>query len=101
MGNHIARYGRFGAAKFLSSPGLALRHFSWRTPEQYAHKIEIGRAAYAATNMPEDIGAHWRMWDGATHEEVMAHFREWFWADDPESDDELVLDPAPWVGCSR
>lgn len=95
QGNHQARYGANGAARFLSVPGLALRHFSWRTPEQYARKIVIGRAAYAATRLPDDVGVHWRMWEGASEEEIEAHFREWFWSADPETDDSLVYDPAP------
>lgn len=93
-GNHSARY----RGRALRSPGLALRHFSWRTPAQYAAKIKIGRAAYAATNLPEDIGVHWRMWEGASDEQIEEHFREWFWSEHPRKDDSLIHDPAPVVG---
>jgi len=89
-GNHSARY----RGRALRSPGLALRHFSWRTAPQYAHKIKIGRAAYAATNLPEDIGVHWRMWEGASDEQIEEHFRTWFWSEFPRKDG-LIYDPAP------
>lgn len=91
MGNHFASYGGFG----LTVPGLALRHFSWRTEEQYLRKIRNGIVAYEATDMGEQFGAHWRMFKGAEDEAIRGHFREWFFSDSPAEDDSLVYDPAP------
>lgn len=91
MGNHGATFAGYG----LSVPGLALRHYSWRTAEQYLKKIRNGMAAYAETNMAEQFGAHWRMFDGATDEAIIDHFHKWFFIEDPAADKSLVFDPAP------
>lgn len=89
-GNHNARY---GSSRINRVRGLTVRHFSWRTPEQYVRKIRNGLEAYAATDLDPAYGAHWRMFEGATNEEIEAHFREWFCKDDPVKA-ELVHDPA-------
>lgn len=91
MGNHGADFDGRG----LRVNGLALRHFSWRTAEQYVRKIRNGEAAYAATDMPDSIGGHWRMFAGADDDTIADHFRRWFWRDDPEADDDLLYDRAP------
>lgn len=79
--------------------GLEVRHFSWRSAEQYERKIANGFAAYAASDLPESMGAHWRMHgDPAAPdfgERVRAHFYQWFWSPDPEANPELVYAPAP------
>lgn len=79
----------------LSSPGLSIRHFSWRSAEQYRKKIRNGEAAYKATDLPENIGVHWRMFENATDEAVMGHFWQWFCSSDPTVDSTLIYDPAP------
>jgi len=90
--------GNHGAATTgtaLRVGGLCVRHFSWRTREQYLRKIRNGAAAFAATDLPADTGAHWRVWDDALDEAIMEHFDTWFYASHPERDDALILDPAP------
>jgi hypothetical protein len=82
----------------LVGAGLVVRHFSWRSPEQYLKKIVNGRAAYALTDLPEGTGAHWRMWEGASDEAILAHFDTWFYARDPKSDRSLIYDPTPYHG---
>lgn len=92
-GNHGAR---FQPGTYLtSSTGLALRHFSWRSAEQYVQKIRNGQRAYAATDLPEDVGAHWRMFNGADDDAIRAHFQKFFYFDALRSRTELVEDPAP------
>lgn len=91
MGNHSASFDGRG----LTVPGLALRHYSWRDEEQYVRKIRNGERAYAATDMPEQIGGHWRMFAGADDDAIRDHFRRWFHADNPEADPSLMFDPAP------
>lgn len=91
MGNHSASFDGRG----LTVSGLAVRHFSWRTEEQYVRKIRNGEAAYAATDMPESTGGHWRMFAGADDDAIRDHFRRWFHVDDPYADPSLILDPAP------
>lgn len=78
--------------------GLEVRHFSWRSPERYAAKMAHGYRALTATDLPHDIGRHWRDHgdpdaDPGYDERVQAHFRQWFFMDDPEADDSLVYDP--------
>lgn len=90
-GNHMARYQ--GTA--LRGAGLTVRHFSWRSPEQYVRKIRNGYEAYAATDLPEGIGAHWRMWKDATDEAIVEHYYTWFQSKEPDLDESLIWDPAP------
>jgi hypothetical protein len=90
-GNHGARYD--GPA--LASQGLTIRHFSWRTAEQFLLKVRNGVAAYAATDLPEGIGEHWRMWADVSDEAILEHFHVWFSSERPEEDDSLIYDPAP------
>lgn len=89
-GNHAVD---FGARKPPSIPGILIRHYSWRSEEQYVRKILNGIEAYAATDLPAATGAHWRSWEGATDDQLRAHFREWFWVDNPEDRSDLVHDP--------
>lgn len=94
MGNHDARTG--GTA--LEAQGLAVRHYSWRSPEQYVRKIANGARAMAATDLSEGTCLHWRM-HGDPDEpgyvpRVAAHFHEWFFSRDPDADTSLVYDPA-------
>lgn len=95
QGNHGATYS--GRARWRD--GLVIRHFPYRTPEQFVAKARQGAAALAATNLPESSGAHWRQYaalaeangDDALHDV----FREWFWSADPVNDPTLIYDPAP------
>ena len=101
-GNHGARF--HGHAAPLSGGGLRVNHYSWRSAEQYGRKIRNGARAYAATDLPEGVGAHWRMWgdpDAPDLEERAAeHFRTYFHASRPpyapgSSDPtSLIYDPA-------
>ena len=90
-GNHAASY---EGVAFVGA-GLCIRHYSWRSREQYLRKIRNGQAAYAATDLPKDIGAHWRMFSKHTDDEVMEHFDRWFFSQRPSRDDSLIYDPAP------
>lgn len=91
-GNHSARTD--GTA--TRAGGLTIRHYSWRSEAQYLAKIRNGAAAYAATSgLPETTGLHWRMWEGKTDDQILEHFRTWFWTADPAADDSLTFDPAP------
>ncbi len=90
-GNHYARTS--GTA--LAVGGLVIRHFSWRTEEQYLCKIRNGQEAMAATDLDEGTCAHWRMWEGHTDESIREHFRKWFFSTTPRDDESLMFDPAP------
>lgn len=107
MGNHEASVpGSISSSGAMPAPilpgQLVVRHFSWRGEDQYLRKIRNGVAAYAASGLPDTYGGHWRMWAGRTDEDVVSHFREWFYVPDPEArvecDDveaRLIYDPAP------
>jgi hypothetical protein len=93
QGNHSA----YAPGGGLSAGGLVVRHFSWRSEEQYLRKIVNGAAAYAATDLPADTGAHWRAFGNPPDEAaVRGWFRTWGWQENPAADDSLLYDPAPW-----
>jgi glycosyltransferase involved in cell wall biosynthesis len=94
QGNHGASYDG-GTTVF---PGLLVtRHFPYRSAEQFVRKVRNGAAAYAASDLPEEMGLHWRRYGqilAAHGEEAVADiFREWFWVRFPTLDDSLVFDP--------
>jgi hypothetical protein len=90
-GNHGATYQ--GAA--LQVPGLCVRHFSWRSPEQFVRKIRNGIESYSHTNLPPGVGEHWRMWEGKSDEAIIDQFNTWFYSQRPKHDRSLIYDPAP------
>lgn len=79
---------------------LELRHFPYRSWNQFLSKVYNGSKAYAATNLPADMGAHWRGYadiinkfgEQALRENV---FERYFWFYSP-LDNGLMLDPAPF-----
>ena len=79
--------------------GLEVRHFPYRSPEQFVRKARNGAAAYRATDLPVDVGAHWRAYGDLldAHGEEILHdvFRQYFWHLSP-ADAGMVLDPAPY-----
>jgi Glycosyl transferase family 2 len=97
QGNHSA----YAPGSATTSGGLVVRHFSWRSPEQYVAKIRNGYRAYAATDLPDSIGAHWRMHgdpdtDPLFADRVRGHFESWFYVEKPRERPDLIYDPAPW-----
>lgn len=96
QGNHGAHYP--GRVQRLPA-ALTVRHFPYRSAAQMTRKIRNGAAAYAATDLPPEVGRHWREYGQLLDEHgeraIEEIFHEWFWADDPEADLSLVYDPAP------
>lgn len=96
QGNHGARYD--GGATVLAGQ-LVVRHFPYRSAEQFVRKARNGAQAYAATDLPPDVGAHWRQYGAiaeAHGDEACADiFRQWFWVAEPQHDPGLIYDPAP------
>lgn len=89
QGNHGADYGdRVDGL-------LVVRHFPYRSAEQMIRKARNGGAAYAATDLPEDQGKHWRDYNRLSDEQLADVFREFFWARRPERDPSLIFDPCP------
>lgn len=93
QGNHDATYG--GVLRHC----LTIRHFPYRSPEQFEKKVRNGAAAYAATDLPEAQGKHWRDYGrilaAEGPEALAAVFRSWFWTADPSRDPSLMFDPCP------
>jgi hypothetical protein len=94
QGNHGASY----SAPHVQIPGyLEVRHFPYRSPEQFARKALNGAEAYAATDLPDDVGRHWREYGrlAETHGVEALHdvFRRWFWCPDPHLEESLAEDP--------
>ena len=53
-GNHgVDRRGR-------RQRGLEIRHFPYRSEEQFLRKVRQGSAALAATDLTDEVGKHWR-----------------------------------------
>lgn len=94
QGNHGASY-----PSGETSDLLVVRHFPYRSAEQFVSKVRNGAAAYAATDLPDHVGAHWRQYgailDAHGPDAVGDIFREWFWTPDPSGDPSLIFDPCP------
>lgn len=81
--------------RYLRS-SLHVGHFPWRSYAQFERKVRNGLEAYRATDLPEDMGAHWRSYGEMleTHgpDALRAHYETWF--EDPAI--ALVTDPVPY-----
>jgi glycosyltransferase involved in cell wall biosynthesis len=93
QGNHGADYGA------TLDDLLEVRHFPYRSPEQFVKKVRNGAAAYAASTLPYGEGQHWRdygrLLDAHGPEAIEDVFRTYFWSLKPEFDSALVEDPCP------
>jgi glycosyltransferase involved in cell wall biosynthesis len=94
QGNHGADYGA------TLDIGLVVRHFPYRSADQFIRKVRNGSAAYALTDLPESVGAHWRGYGRILEErgaDALADevFRRHFWVADPTRDPRLIYDPSP------
>lgn len=105
QGNHTARYGSGWPTPIEGL--LQIRHFPYRSPQQFVRKARNGAAAYAASKLPETMGGHWRAYGRILAEEgeqalIDQVYRRWFHRHDPtvptfvdgEQLPELVYDPA-------
>lgn len=96
QGNHSATYSG-GTTRFTDH--LVIRHFPYRSSEQFARKVRNGAAAYRETDLPVEQGAHWRQYgdilDAHGEAAVKDIYRTWFWSSDPNADASLIFDPCP------
>ena len=98
-GNHGAHYpGHVHRAR-----GLAVRHFPYRSVQQFLSKVRNGSTAMAMTDLPFDTCRHWREYGLAQieggEEALREIYQTWFHVPSPERDRTLILDPAPlWAG---
>lgn len=80
---------------------LRVNHFPYRSAEQFVAKALQGAAAYAATDLPEDLGAHWRaygrLYETYGQDALESVFRTYFWALSP-TDAGLIHQPVTYHG---
>lgn len=92
QGNHSAAFPSEPHPKTVTN-AAEIRHFPYRSVEQFVSKVRNGAAAYAASNLPESVGAHWRQYgkilDERGEEGIAEIFHTWFYREDP--DEELVI----------
>ena len=78
---------------------LDIRHFPYRSFDQFLHKVINGGKAYEATDLPKDVGAHWReyyaIWKNGGDDALRELFEEWYYFTAPVTSG-LVDDPAPF-----
>lgn len=95
-GNHSARV---GGVALIAGPLLVVRHFPYRTEDQFIHKVRTNYEELKGAGLPESYGAHIRAYGRCLEEEgedvLRAHFRTWFISNDPKADETLIYDPAP------
>jgi len=93
QGNHGADYGA------TAEGVLEIRHFPYRSPEQFVRKVRNGAAAYNASTLPQGEGQHWRdygrLLDAHGEKAIEDVFRTYFWSLNPDYDSALVEDPCP------
>jgi glycosyltransferase involved in cell wall biosynthesis len=92
-GNHGATFP--GVPVPLVATGqLEVRHFPYRSAEQFVRKARNGARAIGATDLPEDVGKHWRDYGRLSDSQLYEVFYKHFWSADPQGDG-FVFDPAP------
>lgn len=95
QGNHGATYDRrnVGVVDGL----LVTRHFPYRSAQQFARKAIQGAKAYAATDLPQHEGAHWRDYGRLAEsqgiEALYGVYRQWFHLTEID-ESQFVWDPA-------
>jgi hypothetical protein len=97
---HQGNHGVSRPSGGIGVPALQIRHFPYRSPQQFARKAVNGAAAYRRTDLPVDMGAHWRAYgqiaDRYGTEALEDVYRQHFWYLSP-TDAGLVHDPAPYL----
>lgn len=99
QGNHSAGY-HGGPSR--QNGLLVVRHYPYRSTEQFVQKVRDGVKAYAATTgLPESSGAHWkdygRILDSMGEAGIEQIYHTWFHLDTPETLTGVIYDPAPVI----
>lgn len=95
-GNHSAQIGRFTTT---IGPLLVVRHFPYRTEDQFIERVRTAYAELKVSRFPQSHGAHIRAYgkclEEEGEEELRKHFRTWFVIEEPRAHDDMIYDPAP------
>lgn len=98
QGNHGASY---SGGPTIKEGLLVVRHYPYRSVDQFVRKVRDGVAAYAATDLPESSGQHWkdygRILDSMGEAGLEQVYNTWFHLDNPTTLDGVIYDPAPIV----
>lgn len=97
QGNHFARYPI--PARISEGPAFIVHHYPYRSVEQIIRKVRNGAQAYAASDLPADMGAHWRQWGQFSDEQIADLFHKWFWRDNPRKGIEIDGEAQPALVC--
>jgi glycosyltransferase involved in cell wall biosynthesis len=96
QGNHDATSNR---PLRRGTSAIEIGHFPWRRFGQFERKVRNGYEAYRATDLPSDVGAHWRSYgeilETQGQEALRRVFYKWFY--DPPK----VLQRYPIAGANR
>ena len=96
QGNHSAGY---HGGPTRQDGLLVVRHYPYRSPEQFIKKVRDGVAAYKGTNLPESSGAHWkdygRLLEAYGEEALVEVYNKWFHLETPREFEGVIFDPAP------
>lgn len=95
-GNHNARS---NGVSFTVGPLMVVRHFPYRTPEQFIERVRSAYDQLKKSRLPEVMGVHIRAYGKCLEEEgedaLRDHFMHWFYSPAPTDDDTIMYDPAP------
>lgn len=106
QGNHSARFPGVAHPPAVTN-AIQVRHFPYRSVAQLVSKVRNGAAAYAASDLPEEVGSHWRQYGRILNERgeegIAELFKTWFYREDPtvavtiegEAQGPLLDDPCP------
>lgn len=97
QGNHGASY---NGGPTVAPERFVIRHYPYRSAEQFCRKAKNGAEAYARTDLDPEIGKHWRQYGEILKnegEEALGDvFRKWFHVENPATmSNVLIYDPAP------
>lgn len=98
MGNHGAEYtDDLTVAPKTINDQLVVRHFPYRSPEQFIQKVRQGAWALQQADLAHNVGEHWRNYASLLETNGPAAiydvFNTWFYFDEPHTNNELIYDP--------
>lgn len=96
QGNHSVTLEK---PKIGANHSIEIRHFPYRGFEHFKRKARNGAAAYAATDLPVDMGAHWRSYGRILEEsgeEALREVYNTYFRFTVPSEMGMTHDPAPF-----
>lgn len=68
---------------------LYIKHYQYRTFEQFKFKLRNGKVVYDATNLPEGFGGHWRSGGSLSDDQLLIQWNSYIGQSD------LIFSPSP------